>query len=70
MSERVRIGEASQLLGMGKGEVRERMRRGILPIGKVITPTQSGKSTYRFYIYRDMLYRYLGKEVKREDGMA
>jgi len=42
--------------------VREYMKRGLLDIGEVL-PSVSGTKTLRYFIYRDKLNKYLGKEV-------
>ena len=62
MSERVKLKDAAQMLGMSPQGVREHMKRNLfsVPIGYV---TQISKGRYQYHIYKDMLYKHLGKEV-------
>ncbi len=62
MSERVSVAQAAKELGMAQQGVREYMKRGLLNIGEVF-PSVSGTKTLRYFIYRDKLNKYLGKEV-------
>lgn len=65
MSERVSVQEAADILGMSPQGVRVQMQRGILDIGSVLPSiTQTGrKATNQYYIYRDKLNRWVGKEA-------
>lgn len=64
MTERkkVSIADASKILGMNPSCIRIRMSRNLFnpPIGRVI-PSLSGKSE-RYFIYEDMLERYVKGE--------
>ena len=57
--ERLTVEQAASRLNLSKLAVRELMRQGDLPIGKVIHHT----SRDSFYIYSEMIDSYLRKEV-------
>lgn len=61
--EKIKLDDAAKMLGMSPVEVRVGMRRNAFnpPIGRV-KPSNSGKSM-RYYVYKHMLYKYLGMEV-------
>ena len=62
MSERVSVAEAAEILGMAVPTVRYFMWKNRFnpPIGYVMKPNgDRGRKT--FYIYRDMLNKYVGK---------
>lgn len=63
MSERIPVREAAEILGMSQQGVREHMKKGLFasPIGYVISASEKKKE---YYIYKDMLNRYIGKEEK------
>lgn len=62
MNEKVSINETAKILGMSPSCVRIRMERNLFnpPIGRVI-PSLSGKGT-RYFVYREMLDRYIKGE--------
>lgn len=59
MSERIKLKEAAEILGMSEVCVRIRMERNLFnpPIGRCV-PSLSGKST-RYFVFKDMLERYV-----------
>lgn len=63
MSERVPVAEAAKMLGMSQQGVRIHMRHDLFKprIGHVIDAPW--KKDFEYYIYRDMLMRYMGKET-------
>ena len=63
-SERVSLTLAAKELGVSMQSVREHMKRGVWDLGSVVTPKESGKSFYGYYIYRRKLDKFLGKEDK------
>ncbi len=62
MTERVELKEAAELLGVSIPCLRERMRRGIYPIGLYIPKKESGNKRDAFEVYRSKLNKFLGKE--------
>lgn len=67
--QRVSIAEAAELLGLSQPCIRERMRRGCLPIGYAISPQKKGGKKWEFIIYRQMLLTFVGmKEDRATDG--
>lgn len=66
-SEKVSVRQAAIELGVSENAVRERMRRGLYPIGVFIPKHISLKKHDRFEIYRSKLDRFLGKEHSIED---
>lgn len=62
-SVKVPIQVAAEVLGVSQSCVRERMRRGIYPIGLYISKKQSGRTQDRFEIYRTKLEAFIGREL-------
>lgn len=62
MTERVDLKEAAELLGVSVPCLRERMRRGIYPIGLYASKKQTGGKRDLFEVYRSKLNAFLGKE--------
>lgn len=62
INEKVPLKQAALELGVTENAVRERMRRGIYPIGVYIPKHISKKKNDRFEIYRSKLDKFLGKE--------
>jgi len=60
--ERMRMGEASKVLGMAPETIRWLMQTGHLNIGDVF-PSRSGK-THRFVIYRELVKQHIGRGQK------
>lgn len=67
MTEKVPLKEAAELLGVSVPCLRERMRRGIYPIGLYIPKQQAGRKLDSFEVYRAKLYKFLGKEEQKEE---
>ena len=65
--ERIPISEAAKILGIGAPQVRNFMKRGVMPIGQVLSPNQTGKTVYTYYVYRSKLEKYIGRELKEEE---
>jgi|GEM_PF-1729339 len=61
--EKVPIQVAAEILGVSQSCVRERMRRGIYPIGLFISKKQSGNTQDRFEIYKPKLEAFIGREL-------
>ena len=68
-TQRVPISEAARLLGQSEPCIRERMRRGCLPIGHAISPRQKGGRKWEFIIYRAMLNAYMGLPEEQKEAM-
>lgn len=66
MSERVPLAEAAKILGMSQQGVREHMKRNLFPIPIGYVTKQGNK--YQYHIYKPMLDRHLGRDVKYERG--
>lgn len=62
VSERIPVAKAAKMLGLSPQGVREHMKKNLFkpPIGHVIPKTEK---KYEYLIYRDMLMRYMGKEI-------
>ena len=65
--ERIPISEVAKILGIGAPQVRNFMKRGVMPIGQVLSPNQTGKTVYTYYVYRSKLEKYIGRELKEEE---
>lgn len=68
----VTVKEAAELLGINQQAIRERMLRGLLPIGIVVRCTDKGaRRPYTYHIYREWLNRFLqGDPVTIPDGIS
>lgn len=62
--EKVPIEIAAQILGVRVACLRERMRRGIYPIGLYISKKQSGKKRDQFEVYKTKLEAFVGREIE------
>lgn len=60
MSERVKVKEAAEILGMSQQGVREHMKRNLFPnpIGYV---TKESNGRLQYHIYKEMLNKHIGK---------
>ena len=65
-SEKVPINEAAAELGITAACLRERMRRGIYPIGLYIPKKLSGCKEDRFEVYRSKLDKFLEKDTRQQ----
>lgn len=59
MCELIKMPEVSRILGIREPQIRNLMRRGILPIGTVLSPKMTGKKTWTYYVYKSKLNHYL-----------
>ena len=62
MTEKIELKEAAELLGVSVPCLRERMRRGIYPIGLYASKKETGGKRDIFEVYRSKLYKFVGKE--------
>lgn len=53
------VEEAAKILNIGQQAVRERMRRGRLPIGIVTRTNRNGEREWSFDIYKNWVQRFL-----------
>ena len=63
-STRLTVQEAADILGICPAAIRVRMRKGLLPIGRVV---KIGKRR-EYMIYRGLVYREIGKEEENAKG--
>ncbi len=68
----VTVKEAAELLGINQQAIRERMLRGLLPIGIVVKCTDKAtKRPYTYHIYKEWLDRFLkGDPVTIPEGIS
>ena len=66
MSKRVPNKLAAEILGVSITMMFWQMQQGLIDIGTVITPEQSGMKHHKYYVYEDKLYKHIGKENKDE----
>ncbi len=59
--ERVKVRDAARELGMSQNGVRMHMRKHLMDLGKVYSPTETGKKQWEYHIYRSKLDKQLGK---------
>lgn len=62
--EKVSVVQAAKELGTTPQSVREHMKRNLWPIGHCFSPAQTGKKSWEYHVYRPMLDKFIGKEVK------
>lgn len=67
-TKRVTVAEAARELGVGQQCVREHMKRGLWPIGYADSPKITGGKDWEYYIFRDKLDKFLGKDAANEAG--
>lgn len=67
MNKRVPNKIAAQMLGISTNMMFWQMRKGLIDIGTVITPEQSGMKYHKYYVYEDKLNKHIGKEGASEE---
>jgi len=71
MNRRVPNKLAAEILGISSTMMFWQMRKGLIDIGTVITPSQSGMKHHKYYVYEDKLNKHIGKEsINEEQAMA
>lgn len=60
MCERVSVANAAKEIGCSPQKVREKMKRGKWKLGRVEPPEKGVRSTYEYFIFRNLLNKHLG----------
>jgi len=67
MNKKVPNKIAAKTLGMSVDMMFWLMREGLIDVGTVITPKQSGQKYHKYFVYEDKLNKHIGKEVSGEE---